>query len=82
MESSRDHGDPLDADLARRMDWQVRIEMESAERDASDLADRRRGLVDIAWEAVQAGHRVQARIGTMEMVGLAVYARGPPARRR
>ena len=74
MTSFPRNGDP-DPELGRRMDNQMRREMERAEQQAIDLAARRRSLEDAAWEAVQSGSRVGVRAGVFETEGAAVYAR-------
>lgn len=76
MDELRDPPDEIDPALTRRMETVTRREMEAAERQAVDLAARRRTLVDVAWEAVQSGRAVVVRIGQFEISGLVVYARG------
>ena len=48
---------------------------EAAESEAALLAARRRRLADIAWEATQAGKRIQIRVGSRKVAGMPTYAR-------
>ena len=66
---------PIDPNLQRRMEARMRREFEAAESEAALLAARRRRLADIAWEATQAGKRIQIRVGSRKVAGMPTYAR-------
>lgn len=67
---------PLDPGLERRLDAEMRRELEAGEREAEKLAAKQRSFPDIARSLVDRGDTVTVAFDGLELTGVGVYARG------
>lgn len=67
--------DPHDPGLSRRVEREMRAHLADAEREAAQLAARRRTLADITRRAVERGDLITVSVGGRAVTGTGIYAR-------
>lgn len=67
---------PFEPGLERRLDAEMRRELEAAEREAGKLAAKRRTIADVARSVVDRGDTVTVASDGLEFTGTGIYARG------